>query len=261
MQTHGARALGQRRIARDQHAALARRHGLVRVETEHRRVARQRADHCAAMRARQRVGRIFDHLQTMALGDGENGRHVRTAPAKVHRNDGLGARSDVLFDLAWIDAQAVFFDVHQHRIGTEITNHLGAGREGVRGGDHLVAGADACGFKRQMQTCGRGIHRHGFKCCIAQKLRKRLLETPGLGARGEPARAQRVDDFGDLLLAHIGQGKRQQGLWFGHRRILFITRVWPRCTAHACAAAERHSAADTAQGSRGMRAGPAAARA
>jgi hypothetical protein len=45
---------------------------------------------------------------------------------------------------------------------------------------------------------------------VAQEGGEVLLEARGLGAGGDPARAQRVDHFGDLLLADLGQREGQE---------------------------------------------------
>ena len=143
VQAHHARPRGQLGVARDQHAAFAGGDGLVGVEAEDGGVAGQRADQLAADRRRQRMGGVFDHLQPVALRDGQDGRHVGRQAGVVHRQDGLGAWRDRRLDGEAVDVQRDRVDVDQLHVGAEVAHHLGRGGEGVRGGDDLVAGADA----------------------------------------------------------------------------------------------------------------------
>ncbi len=81
-------------------------------------------------------------------------RHVGGQAGVVHRDDGLGARRDRRLDRVRVDVQRGRVDVDQLHVGAEVAHHLGGGGEGVRGGDDLVAGADAQRLERQVQPGG-----------------------------------------------------------------------------------------------------------
>ena len=156
------------------------------------------------------MGGVFDHLQAVALRDGQDGRHVGRQAGVVHRQDRLGARRDRRLDGEAVDVQRGRVDVDQLHVGAEVAHHLGRGGEGVRGGDDLVAGADADGLERQVQPGGGRVDGQAVQAGIAEKGREVGLEALGLGPGGDPARPQRVDDFGDLFLADVGQREGQE---------------------------------------------------
>jgi Fe-S-cluster containining protein len=211
VQAHHLHPCRQGRVAGHGHAAFARGDGLVGVEAEHRHVAVQRADQPAAVRGRQRVGGVLDHLQAVAAGDGAHGVHVHGQAGVVHREDGLGARRDRGLDGGGVDVQRRRVDVHQPHVRAQVAHDLGGGGEGVRGRDDLVAGADAEGFERQVQP-GRGrVDRDGLDARRAEEGGEVLLEAARLRAGGDPAGFQGVDDLGDFLVADLGQGEREEG--------------------------------------------------
>ena len=82
---------------------------------------------------------------------------------------------------------SVRVDVDQAHVSAQVAHHLGGGGEGVRGGDDLVARADAQRLQRQVQAGGGGVDRDAFDLRVAQILGKRGLEALGLGAGGDPA--------------------------------------------------------------------------
>jgi hypothetical protein len=147
MQTHHPRPLGQLGVSRDEHAALARGDGLVGIKAEHRNITLQRADQAAIASGGQSVRRVLHHLQAMLLGQSQQARHVGRAPRKVHRNDRLGPWRDGAGHRIHIDAKRGCIHIHKYRVCTQVANHLGRGREGVCGGDHLVARSNAHGLQ------------------------------------------------------------------------------------------------------------------
>jgi hypothetical protein len=203
-------ARGHLGVARHQHAALARRHGLVGVEAEHGGVAVQRADELPAVGGGQRMGRVLHHLQAVPLRDGQDGRHVGRQTAVMHRHHALGARRDGRLQRRGADAVGGRVDVHQLHVRAQVARHLGAGGEGVGGGDDLVARAHAHRFQRQVQAGGGGIDGDGLQRRVAQEFGEGGLEALGLGPGGDPAGAQGVHHLGDLFLADLGQGEGQK---------------------------------------------------
>ncbi len=209
---HARRHLG---VAGHDHAAFAGRDRLVGVEAEHRRVGVERADQAAAAGRRQRMRRVLDHAQAAAPGDGEDRRHVGRQAAVVDRDHRLGLGRDRMLDLVRVDVERRRIDVDQLDVGAEVANDLGSGGEGVRRRDHLVARADAAGFERQVQPRRRRVDGERLQRGVAEKRAEVVLEALGLRAGRDPARAQRVDDLGDLGLADVGQRERKER-WLAH---------------------------------------------
>ena len=157
--------------------------------------------------------RIFDHLQAMALSNGQQLRHRCRQPGVMHRHDRPGARRDRRFDLRRVDVQGGRIDVDQPDVGTQIAHDFGGRREGVGGGDDLVAGSDAQRLQREVQPRGGRVDGHAMQGPgLAQEGRHVGLKALRLRPGRDPARPQRVDDFGDLLFADLGQRERQERL-------------------------------------------------
>ena len=187
VQTHHAHALGQFRVARDGHAALARGDGLVGVEAEHRHVGFELSHQPALPGGGQGVRGVFHHFQAMRARNGQNGVHVAGQAPVVHRQDGLGPGRDGGADGLGGDVQRDRVHVHQHRVGTQVAHHLHGGGEGQRGRDHLVARADPQGLQREVQAGGGGVDGDALQPLAAQVVGEGLLEGTGFGAGGDPA--------------------------------------------------------------------------
>ena len=210
VQAHHLHARGQRLVLGDHHAAFAGGHGLVGVEAEHGSIAGQLAHQRALPGGGQGVGGIFQHTQLVLARNGENRVHVAGQAAVVHRHDGLGARRDGGLDLARVDIERDRIAIDQHRIGAQVTDHLGGGGEGQRGRDHLVTGADAHGFQRQMQAGGGGIDGNAMHAA-AQVVTKLLFEGARFRAGGDPAGTHGMGNGGDFFLADVGAGEGDEG--------------------------------------------------
>ena len=78
-----------------------------------------------------------------------------------------------------------------------------------RARDHLVAGSDAEGEQREVER--RGARRDGEDVPCAEILAEALLELGGAGAGREPARAERLGDGRDLLVADRRRLEREEG--------------------------------------------------
>src|SRR5262249_57179994 len=93
--------------------------------------------------------------------------------------------------------------------GGGVGHRLGRRREGGGGGDDVGTCPDGEAPERGVK--GGGARRHGERLGYAQQGGELLLEASSLRARGDPARAERVDDLGDLFLADRGAVIRQPG--------------------------------------------------
>jgi hypothetical protein len=108
-------------------------------------------------------------------------------------------------------------DVDDHRLRAQVAHHLGGGGEGEGRHDHLVAGADAQAFQRQVQAGGGGID--GDRLHLAAQVGLEILLELARGRPGrDPARAQAGDHGVDLGLVDVGQGEGQEGRSFGCMR-------------------------------------------
>ena len=146
----------------------------------------------------------------MMLGDVQDGGHVGRQARVVHRHDGPGLGRDGRFNGAWVDVHRRRVDVHQAHIGAQVAHHFSRGREGVGGGDDLVARANAQGFQGQMQTRRGRVHGHAVQAFIAQKSAEVFFELRRFGAGGDPARPQGVDHFSNFFFANFRQGVGQE---------------------------------------------------
>ena len=207
MQAHDPRAAGEFGRASDEHAALARRDRFGRVEAEHASGRVQTSDHLAGVGCRQRVRRILDDLERMPLGDLHQWRHGTGETGEVHRDDCPGARRDRRCCGCWINVERVRVDVHEDRSGPVVRHHGSGGSKGMHRHDDLVTRTEPKPLQGEVQP-GRGrADRHGFDPA-AQEVDEGALEALRLGAGGDPAGAQAVDDLGNFGLAEIGYRER-----------------------------------------------------
>jgi hypothetical protein len=184
-------------VRRDQ-AALAGRQVLRRVEREAGRV-RQAAQLAAAVRALERMGRVLDDRHA------ERPERLELArlSGQVDGDDRLRPRSDRFRHLVRIDVEVRVSDIGEDRRRAAVDDHVRRRGPGDRAGDHLVAGPNPERDERQVQRRGSGgdsEHVLGF-----QVFAQAPLELRRAGPGGQPARADRLGDRFDLLLAHGGR--------------------------------------------------------
>jgi len=123
--------------------------------------------------------------------------------------DGFGARRDGARHCFRVDTQRIRRDINEDGIGSKISNHFGCGRESMRGGDHFIAGANANSFERQMQTGRCRIHGDALDAATEPST-ELAFESLHLGTRGQPAVAQRINHFLNLVFAYHWRGERQE---------------------------------------------------
>ncbi len=152
-----AGALGQRRVIGGDHAALAARHVLRRVEAEGAGAPGSAAPP-VDLRPVALAG-VLDHRQAVTIGDLDDGRHVSRLPVQADGHDRLGPRRDRGLDQGRVDREVVLTDVDEDRPCAGVEDAVRAGDEGERDGDHLVAGADPVRQQRQVQRGRPGARR------------------------------------------------------------------------------------------------------
>src|SRR6185369_12000498 len=129
---------------------------------------------------------------------GKNSVHVTGLPGKVDRDDGSGAAVDFFPELRCIDVQGAGLDVDQHRLATAEKDHVDSGRKGHRRSDDLIAILYLKSQQGQMQPGSSRTERHseGGPYIGTESFSKPLY----LRASGDPAGAEGVDNFVDLLI-------------------------------------------------------------
>ena len=179
--------------------ALAGGDVLRRVEREARRV-RDRADLAAAVARLDRVRRVLDHRDAELEQRVEVGRLA----GEVHRQDRLRPRPDELAHVLRVDVQVALAHVGEDRRRAAWTITFAVAGHVIGRRDHLVAGPDAEREQREVQRGGaRGDGEHVLAPEVAPP--NALLELGRLRAGRQPARADRLGDRLDLLLADGGR--------------------------------------------------------
>ncbi len=77
-------------------------------------------------------------------------------------NDRSGAIGCRVLDQSWIKVGRGGINIRKHRRCTGVRNRLGGRNEGIRGCNHLIAGANTRGQQGKMQRIGAGIESHAM---------------------------------------------------------------------------------------------------
>ena len=112
-------------------------------------------------------------------------------------------------DQGGVDVEIALADIAEDGRGAAVLDHVGGRGPGDRARDHLVARADADREQREVErrrAGGDGEHVLGLEV-----LGHALLEQRRPRAGRQPARAQRLDDGGDLLLPDRGRLEAELG--------------------------------------------------
>ena len=134
------------------------------------------------------------------------------------------------------EVERVGADVGEDRTAAQVQHDVAAGREGQRGHDHLVAGADA---RREGGDVQGGRPRvHGHRVTGAGAGGHRALELGHARAGGEPVVLQRVGHGLDVVvvdeLAAVGQEARPHRRARRSRFALSLIRRRPATTSSKC---------------------------
>src|SRR5450830_1066509 len=89
----------------------------------------------------ERMGGVVNHLEVVVIGNFLDAVYIAGVPVAVHWQNGRGLGGDGGFDLARVQIQRFFVDVHEHRFDPVPEQRMGGGHKGVRGGDHLPGDA------------------------------------------------------------------------------------------------------------------------
>ncbi len=244
VQAHRPRPLGQGLVGCDEHAALAGRHRLRRVEAEDDGLARAGTDGDAVGGDGEGVRGVLDDPHVVARREVGERRAGDGQPGEVDRDDRAGPARHELRGPLQVDVEGRRVAVDEHRVGAEVADDLGRRGERPRRHEHLVAGGDAQGLEREVEAGGRGVDGDGVERPVPHRRRGGLgrraggrsrstlrrggeagaqgggelgFEGRGVRSGGEPPAAHRLDDGRDLLLPDVGRCERHDiaGL-FGH---------------------------------------------
>jgi hypothetical protein len=192
---------------RRHHAALARRHLLVRVEGEDRARA-VRAERCTAIDGAERLTRILDEREAVLVRDRAQLVELARVAVDVDRDDRLRPRRDRSLYRTGIEVQRACVDVREHRDPALVDEAVRAGRERVRRRDHLVSRPDAGGDAEEMEPGGARRHRG----CVrrADPCGEELLEPVDGWTEREPAGAHHLEHELFLALVQVRPRKRDR---------------------------------------------------
>jgi len=105
---------------------------------------------------------VFDDHQPVFLGKLPDGIHVRRVAVEVHREYGLGARSDGFGNPSNIDCIGVGIHIHQHRRRPGMGNCQCGSNKSVSRCDDLIARSDFIRAQSELQRRRARIHANGI---------------------------------------------------------------------------------------------------
>ena len=102
------------------------------------------------------MGAILNDGQPEFFGHFQDAVHIGRTSKPVHGHDHSRAGSDLPPGVDWIQRVRIQIEVGKHGNRVLEQNSVGSGKEGERGHDHLVAGADVKGIKGCVLGIGSG---------------------------------------------------------------------------------------------------------
>ena len=168
-------AFGQVGVRGGNGAAVAQRRQILGGEERERRDISDRPGRPALVGGAERLRRVLDQRQAVAVGQLAERRQVDRLAEQVHDHDRSSAIGDRRLDGVRVEVERVGSDVDEHRDCADPGDGLSRREERVRRGDHLVAGAHPNRFQCQQQRVGAvgDAHRVG-----GAELRRHLLLEP-----------------------------------------------------------------------------------
>ena len=170
---------------------------LDRVEAEAGRMT-EAPDPPPLVRGSQRVCRIFDNLQPVLFGQGEQPVHVAGIAAVMHRHDRLGPCRDPALHVVDVDQNIVFARLAEHRRRASRDNRLNARGKRDRRHDHFVTRTrtDAC--QSDVQRRASAVDCNNMP--TAKVVLQRVLERERGRAHAEPTRLEDFANGGEFLV-------------------------------------------------------------
>ena len=130
------------RFISDDHTALTGCHGLRAVEAEHAQITE--AAGLAPLQHRSHgFRRIFNHYDSMVIGDGTDSLQVRHIAVEIDRYDGLGSFGYTGFERRRRKAPGVGADIGKNGLRADIRDRCGTRDPSHVGDNHFIFGPDA----------------------------------------------------------------------------------------------------------------------
>ena len=210
MVAEAPQVLGQVVAIREDGATLRRRHGLGRVQGQHREIGD--GSHGAPIERRpERVGGIRDDGQgriRRAVRDRLQRPVVGRVAGVVDRDDRPGRGADGAGDRVRVDEQIVRADIGEDRCRARVQDGVRGRDEGHGRGDGLVARAQAGHDGSAVQRRRPGAKGHGVSS-PGRRL-ERPLELRHARTRRQPVRTERRGDRCDVGVVDDLAGVRQE---------------------------------------------------
>lgn len=132
------------------------------------------------------LGRVFEHEETMLVGEGVDRGHVRALPVKVNGQNSFRARRDECREAGGIKIVGARIGLAGNRRGADVGDGEPSGDVAVGGDDDLVTRADAPGDEHQLQ----GFKAVGDADAVGGADRRGVVGFEGLklAAEEKPAR-------------------------------------------------------------------------
>ena len=180
-------------------AALPAGDGLDGVETEAGHVG-EAAHGGAVVTCSDGVGGILDEDQAELVAESADLPVPDGLAREVHGHDGLGPGRDAFPDTLGVDVVGLGIDVGEDGLRAAVHGAVGAGGEGHRRRDDLIAGADAGGEAGAVQGGRPVAAKHGMGGTRAGG--EPALGLLHHGAAGDVGAAQHPGNLLDVLLVH-----------------------------------------------------------
>ena len=149
-------------------------------------------------------GDVLDHGQAVSVGDGQDGLHVATHAAEVHRHDRAGARGDGGLDSRRCDVVGLGIDVGKDWNEARIQDGRHAGEEGDGRDDDLGAALEAEGLEGDLKGAGSAVEANPVAGVVGRG--ESLLEFDDRIVVGAVAGPQPLGQRRDVVLGEDGPG-------------------------------------------------------
>ena len=147
-------------VVGDEHAALARGHGLGTVEGERAKCAHRPGAPAMVDRAHG-LGRIFNDGDAKLLPQSQQLIHMAQIAVEMDRDDGLGARGNRRTHCLRVKAPCIGQNIDQHRLGAQVHHGRNAGHPVRVCQDHFITRPDAQRRHAHVQCAGAARRGNG----------------------------------------------------------------------------------------------------
>ena len=103
------------------------------------------------------LGGVFEHRQTVFVGDCNDGIHIGRASGEVYRDNHAGFARDGHGEEFRIEVAADGVNIHQHHFRSRVGDGRGGCYECVGCRDDFIAGTDSEGLEGQQEGIGAAV--------------------------------------------------------------------------------------------------------